>query len=140
MSALMSDLTRASATAAVGSRVIAFEPGMRAREQLRRNVVLNNATDRTHIRPEAVGDRIGEIRFTAGRDTVNKVDENGSVRVPLTTLDTALSDENPILIKIDVEGFEPEVINGARETLSGGVDAVIAVMYFILRLPQPLPR
>ena len=47
------------------------------------------------------------------------------IKVPVTTLDRELIDKSsisiskPTLIKIDVEGFEPEVISGGRKLLSG---------------------
>ena len=54
-----------------------------------------------------------------------------AVSVPLVTLDQLLAErpalaERPVVIKIDVEGFEPQVIEGAAELLdSGRVKAII---------------
>lgn len=36
----------------------------------------------------------------------------------MTTLDEALAGRTPLMLKIDVEGFETEVLNGAAHTLS----------------------
>lgn len=46
--------------------------------------------------------------------------------VPVDTLDNTLAGETPALIKIDVEGFETEVLNGAASILaSPGLKAII---------------
>jgi hypothetical protein len=70
----------------------------------------------------ALGSREGSIHFTAGLGTENHVVEaNGAeekIEVPMATLDTELAPEDPVLIKIDVEGFESEVIEGARKILA----------------------
>ena len=50
-------------------------------------------------------------------------------------LDTLLIRDHPRLIKIDVEGAEPEVLWGAQRILGRGVDAVIVeINYEILRI------
>jgi len=45
--------------------------------------------------------------------------EKNTIEVPVVTLDKVLGEgECPFLLKIDVEGFETEVINGAMATLA----------------------
>ena len=75
----------------------------------------------------AVGSGTGPqtVRFTALQDTVNHVaaegDSDGVTDVPLTTLDLTLARASsgvPILIKVDVEGYETEVMAGAEKTLA----------------------
>jgi len=59
----------------------------------------------------------------ADQDTTNQVLLGGSryadksVRVPVVTLDSTSQGKVPKLIKIDVEGFETEVLAGAKATL-----------------------
>jgi FkbM family methyltransferase len=51
----------------------------------------------------------------------------GSVTVPVTTLDEALHDQylrGPVLLKVDVQGYEPQVLRGGTNTLNN-VDYVI---------------
>lgn len=49
-----------------------------------------------------------------------------AVEVPMQTLDAIMDDRSPILIKIDVEGFEKEVLHGAARALkSASLLAVI---------------
>jgi hypothetical protein len=52
------------------------------------------------------------------------------IDVPLVTLDTALPDLNEIsLLKLDVQGYEADVLAGARRTLSKTRCLVTEVMY-----------
>jgi FkbM family methyltransferase len=119
--------------AAAGAHAIAFEPVPTTYEALALNVRLNDLGGSVITNRAAVGATAGSIRFTANHDTVNHVataDEvEGTVEVPVVTLDEALarvSAEVPMLIKIDVEGYETEALAGATRTLaSPGLRAVI---------------
>lgn len=46
------------------------------------------------------------------------VDAVPTETVFMTTLDDALASRVPILLKIDVEGYESEVLDGAAQTLA----------------------
>jgi FkbM family methyltransferase len=103
------------AAVALGARVVAFEPG-EAFPWLLRNLQLNGL-DRVDARREAVGSAVGTVSFTSGLDTMNRMDPKGDSTVPITTLDAACSCHRPALIKIDVEGFEADVLRGGADTL-----------------------
>lgn len=108
------------ASAVCGADVIAFEPDPDAAGTLRRNVDVNNITDRVKIYEAGVGAHAGVARLTVGNDTTNRIVHDGSAatrEVAIQSLDDVLADKNPTLIKIDVEGHEPEVIKGAEQTL-----------------------
>jgi FkbM family methyltransferase len=110
------------ASAAVGSRSIAFEPVPDTYKRLVENIRLNHLDDKARCMNKGVGDQPGEIAFTTDSDTVNHAladDERceNQVVVEVTSLDIALRDEDPALIKIDVEGYETLVMKGAKETL-----------------------
>jgi FkbM family methyltransferase len=106
--------------AATGAECIAFEPGP-AVDSLSGNVRFNHLADRVDVRRSAVGATIGETAFTFDEDTLNHVatsaDSRKTVVVPMTTLDSALDGRVPTVMKIDVEGFEREVLDGAKRTL-----------------------
>lgn len=105
-----------------GSHCIAFEPDAESFKWLLWNIGINDMSHRIGAHRAAVGDRNGQAILTVGLDTVNHVvtateDGKEAQVVTMTTLDSALDGCAPIMIKIDVEGFENAVINGARATL-----------------------
>jgi len=105
------------------TRCIAFEPATDTCELLAENVRLNSYELRVAIHRMAIGSEDGEVSLTTTLDTVNHVagptDAGVSQeRVPLRRLDTVLAAETPAVIKIDVEGYETQVIEGAPQTLA----------------------
>jgi len=110
------------ASGAIGTRCISFEPAPSAYRALLDNLRLNDLTARVEARNECLASAPGHLEFTADLDTANHViavpqGGAGSVRVPVTTLDIALANRDPTMLKIDVEGYETEVIDGADRTL-----------------------
>jgi len=105
------------AGAAIGSRVIAFEPAEEAFSWLILNLDLNKISEHVEARREAVGAKVGTVSFTSGLDTTNRIDANGTISLPITMLDLACS-RVPALIKIDVEGYEADVLRGAERILN----------------------
>jgi len=111
--------------AGAGSRVIAFEPVPATFARMHRQIAGNTEQIRRLIsaRQLALGEQSGTVDFTASLDEGNHRiagDTNrmpGDIRVPLETLDSALRDETPFLIKIDVEGSELMVLQGAKKIL-----------------------
>jgi FkbM family methyltransferase len=101
---------------AAGADVVAFEPGERFPD-LERNVAINRASAR--CRREAVGEAGGSIRFTVGRDCINRIAVDGEeyVEVPVVRLDDVI-EGSPALIKVDVEGYEGSVIAGGMRTFA----------------------
>jgi len=111
------------ACASVGARGVAFEPVPTAYERLVGNVRLNHAEDRVRCLSLAVGAETGSLEFTSGQDSMNHALAPGehderAILVKETTLDEALVGESPTLIKVDVEGFETRVLEGAPATLA----------------------
>lgn len=102
------------------ARTIAFEPSPRTFDYLTRNIALNELTARVKAIHAAVGGKPGLLRLTENLGTENYVcpqGHAGGVEVNVVTLDTALADECPALMKVDVEGFESEVFAGASGLL-----------------------
>lgn len=99
----------------VGSegKVICFEPDPNNLVELKRNKNKNNISN-VEIVESAVGDKNKKVSFTEGIN--GKVEDKGCVKVPQVTLDSWL--EEPVdAIKIDVEGYEGAVLEGATSTI-----------------------
>lgn len=108
------------AAGACGARTIAFEPDPETARRLERNVAINGLGRIVEIRRVALGDGEGEIRFTLGRDTMNRVasaQDQTTQCVRMSTLDAQIGEARPIMMKIDVEGFEERALVGAVHTL-----------------------
>lgn len=120
-----------------GARVFAFEPNPSTFAVLRHNVALNRFTGATLINM-GLGERKGELllhahRFLTGTasyakgwsDWVSQYDEEIEVPTEVTTLDAELINPSHIhWLLIDVEGFEFQVLIGAKSLLKK-VDRVI---------------
>jgi len=108
--------------ASTGARCVSFEPLPATYQKLLANVGLNGWQSRVEAMNAGLGSARGEIRFTVDEDTANHVanadDRGRTTLVPVVTLDETLAGQRPTLIKIDVEGYETEVIRGARQTLA----------------------
>jgi FkbM family methyltransferase len=104
------------------ARGYCFEPIPATFQRLMNNIRLNNLLDRVTAYNMGLADREGELLFTSGRDSTNHVVAEGEVvadaiRVKVASLDAVLAGVSPSLIKIDVEGFEAQVVNGMLHIL-----------------------
>ena len=111
------------AAGVAGADCMAFEPAPETFETLLDNVHLNRLSEKATCFCSAVGGACGTVEFTRGLDSVNRVLKSGEqvrdkITVPVTTLDKLLSETCPRVIKIDVEGFETAVIDGAQRSLN----------------------
>lgn len=110
------------ACSSVGAEGVAFEPIPSTYNRLVENMRLNHLAERVICFNQGVGKMAGTIRFTGDHDATNHAlaDQEkpaNSVKVEVTTLDTSLRGKSPSLIKIDVEGYETAVLEGAEEVL-----------------------
>lgn len=104
-----------------GAHVVAFEPDPQTAVSLRRNIDVNGIGDLVTVEQMAPGREPGEIAFTKGLDTMNRVAAAGDTSVqmvPVRRLDDVTEAANPTFIKLDVEGFEGQVMAGAYRTLA----------------------
>jgi FkbM family methyltransferase len=102
----------------LGAEVIAFEPASDTFALLTENVALNGYPVQTV--QAAAGSVCGTARFTNGRDCVNHLDPEGDVETAVVTVDSVINDRTVAGMKIDVEGFEIEVLRGCERALSEG--------------------
>jgi FkbM family methyltransferase len=128
-----------AATHAAGVGVIAFEPDPTNASILFRNVAENRLLDKICVVSAACGDTFDIAPLVANSTMMHSIRGVGlkppfargpSRWVPVVTLDEALSRfpqaaDTRIVLKIDAEGFEPQVIAGAASTLRSGRVAMI---------------
>lgn len=121
--AAIGQFTLFAATLPVAS-VCAFEPSAANVAALAANINRNGVADRVQIHKTALSNCETEARFDTTKSTwVSGLSETGSEIVTVRTL----SGEFPRLglghvsvLKINVAGFEPSVIEGAMDYLAGG--------------------
>ena len=77
----------------------------------------------------ALGDAIGHIQVEADYGPASRVGI-GEETVPMTTID-AFSESfvSPTFIKMDIEGFEPQCLLGARQTIKSKAPVVAVCVY-----------
>lgn len=111
-----------------GAEVWAFEPDPGTARLLARNIELNDLGARVRLLQCALGPVSGETSFTIGLDTANRVasaSETCVRRVRQERLDELIGDHRPVMMKIDVEGYEEEMLQGAAATLAR--DSLVAI-------------
>lgn len=116
-----------------GAESVAFEPIPTTFRYLERNVRCNGLDSKVRLRNMGVGSQAGELAFTTHLDTENRVATEKDahiVKVPVISLDEAFPHQSPTMIKIDVEGFETEVIKGALRTLRAEALQVVLIELF----------
>jgi FkbM family methyltransferase len=105
-----------------GAKSIAIEPSNESAEIFRQNIAINNLESRITLINCVVGNRSGAISFTKGLDAINRVTREDDLKedteiIEEDTLDNLLKNDFPSCIKIDVEGFELNVLKGAKNIL-----------------------
>jgi len=109
-------------SAAIGANTIAFEPIPTTFRALTDNISLNCVESLVTLLNIGVGRENCSLKFTSELDTTNHVIPEcaaleQAISVPVKPLDDITTEQFPRLLKIDVEGFETEVIAGASNLL-----------------------
>jgi len=111
----------ASALVGPKGKVFAFEPLPRNVSYLKRHIALNRITN-IEVLEIAVSDNNGTMKFKEGdANSMGHLSETGPILVKTNSLDALISKQRipvPDYIKIDVEGAELEVLNGANSLLT----------------------
>jgi FkbM family methyltransferase len=111
-----------------GSNAVSIEPAPLTYNLLCQNIRLNNYSDKVTALQVAIGRQKGTCFMQKSAGPTNRVTEDGrSAPIEMTTLNDLIKDQQKFyIIKIDVEGYEEEVLRGGQEALiSPNVLAVI---------------
>lgn len=112
------------ACAAKGARGYCIEPIPSTFDRLMANIYLNNIADRVKCINAGVSSSEGTLLFTSGMLSVlNHVVSNGDkicdpIKVNVRPLDAILAGQSATMLKVDVEGYETRVLEGAHHVLS----------------------
>lgn len=109
----------AAQRAGFGGHVTAFEPDAENYRVLARNARLNAVASALSLENTAVGAKSGRGRFAGGHGLESHLtDSNLGAPVEIVALDDYFKDQAVHVMKIDVEGFEQAVLEGAVALLS----------------------
>jgi len=109
-------------SAIMGMKTISFEPNPASFTQLKNNVELNGLENLCDLRAVGLGSKPGkasQIDGASGNSGMSSIapDRKGSVKV--TTLDQELKNLPSLdVLKIDVEGWECDVLSGGRKVIA----------------------
>lgn len=128
-----------------GARVLAFEPSGVNIDTLRRNIVRNGVVRRVEVHHAALSNTRGVARFATTPKTwmsqlsmVGSADGTGEL-VAVDTLDATAATlrlDQINLLKINVAGFEPQVLEGAMAILADGRVDVMVLLLGVASLPH----
>ena len=125
--------------------IIAIEPNPESVSLLEANFKAHGVTGATIV-PAAAGSKTGKVPFyvgTAGKAAFSglssEIEHNSTVQVDTVTLDALCTQhglERVAFLKIDVEGAELDVLEGADEAIRAGVFPVLMVEFTEMNLDR----
>jgi len=122
------------ASGCAGAASFSFEPVPGTFESLKRNIGINHLSGLVNALNIGVGSIKSTLLFTKMDDALNHVvseaemNSGECIEVPVDTIDNiAIRAGTPMMVKIDVEGFETEVLNGMQTCLANDNLKVIII-------------
>jgi FkbM family methyltransferase len=125
-------------------RIIAVEADPGSCERLRGYVrsLAPDAAGRIRVEQTALSDGSGMVAFDDSGSVVSAVRTGGHLEVRADTLDSILDGERPTVVKMDLEGGEPEALAGAAGTIREYAPVMAVCVYHradhLWRLPLTL--
>jgi len=109
----------------VGAKVVSVEPVPATFSHLSTNVFLNGITTQVIQLPIGVGNENTVLAFTNTIDSMNHVvlqienkKQEGVIEIEVKKLDDVFVNEIPVMMKMDIEGYEWPALNGAKNLLA----------------------
>jgi FkbM family methyltransferase len=104
-----------------GAHCLTLEPVPETFGWLQRNLRVNDLGSRVQALQCAAGGDTASLCFSADQDTTNRVVDESypgkKINVPVQKLDDLLAQRTALVWKVDVEGFEQQVLSGASQAL-----------------------
>ncbi|WP_376705419.1 FkbM family methyltransferase [Mesorhizobium sp. ISC25] len=125
------------------AQTLAFEPVPETVRRLSANIQVNRMAELVSVHEVVLGQQDGLANFSVDQDTMNHVAREGDQvtrLLPMRKLDTVLNGRCPLLLKIDVEGYEEEVFSGAQLTLADPRLLAISTELFTPSISEALGR
>ena len=105
----------------MSANVYAFEPVRENMDHIKRNALLNVVMKQITFIPHGAGDSRSMVKFKKGPDGncgMGRISLDGSDTVNLVPIDEVISQSHEVdILKIDVEGYNIPVLEGARYTI-----------------------
>jgi FkbM family methyltransferase len=107
-------------------RIIAVEPNPLSADLLQQNIDLNHISDLVELHRVAVGSEegFGELVTRDEHNLGMTAIKEGDGDVSIQTLDRLVAERDVAAIKIDVEGMEPQALEGALDTIARSRPAI----------------
>ena len=109
----------------VGAKVISIEPVPSTFNHLCNNIFLNKISHRVTALQIGVGSENIVLGFTNTMDSINHVvkdykgqQQEGVIEIPVKIIDEVFEDLIPVIMKMDIEGYEWPALNGAKKVLA----------------------
>ena len=116
-------------------KIFAFEANPHVSKYLKESVALNQLDGIITVFDKAAGDTPGKafldfgIKNIGGGHIVSSA-SNGSVATEIVRLDDAVQESHIDLLKIDAEGFELKILQGATTIIDQNIDHIILMLEF----------
>lgn len=123
------------ASGVVKAKSVAAEPVPATFKDLEYNIKINDIESLVSCVNSGLGEVEGNLKFTKNLDTVNHVvteDDTSAIEtieIPVVTLDELFVNNCPVLLKIDVEGFELSVLKGGVNILANNKMRAIIIEF-----------
>ena len=112
--------------------VVAFEPDQNNFQKLSK-YIRKNKIPNAFLWPCGVYSSATQLRFSTGQGEASVISENGTAIIQCVSLDEAIPNFKPTLIKMDIEGAEMEAIKGAQNIIQKNKPGLAISVY---HLPQ----